>query len=315
MRFFAFVSFALLGALASQSPAHAAPITYTNAYAATTGLSGTSAAHAINGVVVAGDTFASPIPGGSANAGGSAFRSFANAATLTESSSAEANLAFGTLRGTAKSFDYTGALTPPNGSGGIAVSTVQFWETVTLNNATQDDLLLPFEWLVEGDIPAGTGGSYRYVYSSIQLFKSNSITTGNTLLLGSSAPVLGDGYAFGYSQGSSGFAPISGSGTWSTGPVAAPVGGTMSATLVVSPGQSMIDIKTYLNLDCRGGWNCDFGNTAQFSFGALPDGLTYTSASGIFLTEPNGPGGQVPEPGTWGMLAGGLLIVRFLRRP
>ncbi len=39
----------------------------------------------------------------------------------------------------------------------------------------------------------------------------------------------------------------------------------------------------------------DFGQTASFSFNNIPAGVSFTSASGEFLT-------AVPEPSTWAML-------------
>jgi hypothetical protein len=221
-------------------------------------------------------------------------------------------LAQGALRGTANSFDFQGPLAPPNGTGGLSVTTEEFRETVTLNNATGGNLLLPFAWTIEGDIPAGAGGAFRFVFSSIQLFRNNSITSGNTVMQGSTSSTLGDSYAFGYIDGVTSFAQPVGDGDWFTGSVPAPIGAKLMSTLVVSPGQSNIDILALLQLDCRGGWNCNFGNTAKFSFDALPNGLSFTSASGIFLTEGQ-PGGQVPEPGTWVLLGGGLLGVGAMR--
>ena len=147
----------------------AAPITYTSVNVGATGGNGTSNAQVQNGVVI----YSGAAVGGTATGGGTPLHtSFANASTLTQYSSGSARLGEGALRATANSFDWTGPVTPPNGTGGISISTVEFRETVTLNNATGGNLLLPFAWTVEGDIPAGTGGSYKYAFSSIQFYKT-----------------------------------------------------------------------------------------------------------------------------------------------
>lgn len=55
---------------------------------------------------------------------------------------------------------------------------------------------------------------------------------------------------------------------------------------------------------------CNFGDTAGLSFGPLPDGLSWTSQSGVFLSGiGNGGGGVVPEPATWAMLIIGFGLV------
>jgi len=75
--------------------------------------------------------------------------------------------------------------------------------------------------------------------------------------------------------------------------------GWITANLLIPTGQTSLGIRGLLDLDCRGGSSCDFGHTGQFSFGALPAGLTYGSASGVFLTAATSQPGGVPEPAAW----------------
>jgi hypothetical protein len=56
------------------------------------------------------------------------------------------------------------------------------------------------------------------------------------------------------------------------------------------------------------GLQCDYDDTARFSFVGLPSSVTYTSASGVFLTA------AVPEPQTWTLMLGGLLMTGALAR-
>lgn len=64
-----------------------------------------------------------------------------------------------------------------------------------------------------------------------------------------------------------------------------------------------------LYLDCSYA-NCDFGNTARIGL-SVPEGTTYTSDSGVFLTAAVPPGtvAAVPEPQTWMLMAAGLMAV------
>lgn len=55
----------------------------------------------------------------------------------------------------------------------------------------------------------------------------------------------------------------------------------------------------------------DFGDTATFSFDALPDGVSYTSASGIFLT---GSGAPVHEPASIALLGVALVGLALVRK-
>jgi PEP-CTERM motif len=58
--------------------------------------------------------------------------------------------------------------------------------------------------------------------------------------------------------------------------------------------------------------NADYSHTAAFRFPTLPSGVTFSSASGVFLT---GVHGAVPEPSTWAtMISGFGLAGGALRR-
>lgn len=50
----------------------------------------------------------------------------------------------------------------------------------------------------------------------------------------------------------------------------------------------------------------DLYDTAQFSFGTLPDGVSFNSASGEFLA------GAVPEPSTWAMIVLGFCGIGYM---
>ena len=76
-----------------------------------------------------------------------------------------------------------------------------------------------------------------------------------------------------------------------------------SSLFGVGAGLSAVDILAQLSVDARQGSTADFGNTGKFRFGALPDGVSFTSDSGVFATIPNiGGVGGVPEPATWALM-------------
>ena len=57
-----------------------------------------------------------------------------------------------------------------------------------------------------------------------------------------------------------------------------------------------------LAYNCSNGMTCDFSNTGSISFG-LPQGVSFTSDSGVFLTA------ATPVPATLPLLAGGLGMI------
>jgi hypothetical protein len=61
-----------------------------------------------------------------------------------------------------------------------------------------------------------------------------------------------------------------------------------------------VDIGEFLDVQCGNGAACDYDSTAAFSFD-LPSNVTFTSASGVFLTRAGADGG-VPEPAVWAMM-------------
>ena len=85
------------------------------------------------------------------------------------------------------------------------------------------------------------------------------------------------------------------------------VDGYIRAYLNIPTGLTSLGFSGTLNLDCRAASSCDFGHTGAFGFGALPVGVTYGSASGVFLTDLGGPG--VPEPASWALMLGGFALL------
>ena len=262
-----------------------------------------SAARAQNGALFggSGSNFACA-GGGASSAGGTAVtNSFANITCQSGRAFASADLVTGSLRGFALSSGIAGT---------TAFESAQLADEVTFNNSTGGNLLLADSYLSHGTVTGETmGASTKTSIASNLLFSQ----PGGAVPIMLQGGIL-HGLRFVYLNGSTSIQdPNAGGpptlGGWTVSPVG-PVGALFSSTLVVPSGISTLDIATILRLDCRTGANCDFSNTAAFSFGALPTGLSFTSSSGSFLTGTS----TVPEPGTWAMLSVGLLTVGFLRR-
>jgi len=85
------------------------------------------------------------------------------------------------------------------------------------------------------------------------------------------------------------------------------VDGFIRTSLIIPTGETSIGVKGTLNLDCRNSTSCDFGHTGLFRFDSLPDGLSLSSASGLFLTNIAPP--AVPEPASWALMISGFGLV------
>lgn len=64
------------------------------------------------------------------------------------------------------------------------------------------------------------------------------------------------------------------------------VGAIMSTQIGFPPGTTVLEVSAQSDLDCRFSTSCDYSNT-RVQFSALPAGLSYTSASGVFLRTPS----------------------------
>jgi hypothetical protein len=89
-------------------------------------------------------------------------------------------------------------------------------------------------------------------------------------------------------------------------------GGTASVLFDLPAGVSNIAFAFTLYVQCRVYDSaCGFGNTSSLSFDPLPQGVSFTSQSGVFLTTSTPP---IPEPGTWALMLAGLAWVGVQQR-
>jgi len=78
-------------------------------------------------------------------------------------------------------------------------------------------------------------------------------------------------------------------------------------TYALTGASTDLGIYAVLNASCGGGVSCDFAHTGAVSL-SLPNGVSLSSDSGVFLTASN-----VPEPGTLALLSAGLALTATLR--
>ena len=87
-----------------------------------------------------------------------------------------------------------------------------------------------------------------------------------------------------------------------------------SIRLWAPPGETTLSVDAWFRLTvCAAGGGpatCDFGQTSAIRFGALPNGLSLGSSSGVFLAEIQ----PIPEPATWAMWLAGMGLAGWLTR-
>ena len=268
-----------------------------------------------NGVV--GTTFG---PGTATTASADGWTNTATVITdIGNSTAATANL----HTGTAKAVVVNGGINTPRG---IAEARIQ--DSVFFNNASGGTAYLPFSYRFDGSLTNSIGGSATATFrmDEARVCTDLSYTScGNSLTLqnggNANATIVvgyrGDGSQNGVQQGGAFFFGAAdnvdltnfsvvknwnpGTGYYDT---------LVSSVLAVPTGASRLGFDLRLYIDCWGDLNarCDFGDTSAFAFGALPTGLSFTSASGVFLAGEPGVGG-VPEPASWAMLIAGFGLV------
>ena len=100
------------------------------------------------------------------------------------------------------------------------------------------------------------------------------------------------------------------SGSWAAG--SGPGLSTFTGVYALSGASQVLDISSFLSASAGSGAISDYSNTAILRLN-LPTNVSFTSASGTFLTAlsnpsptPNPTPGGVPEPATWAMMLAGF---------
>ena len=195
-----------------------------------------------------------------------------------------ASQASGTTHMFASSLENT---TGPSGVETLDSSAIEMEDQLTFSVGGSGSDTITVGFSLDGNVTAGVPATYS------QLVEYNF---GNPLLFWSA------GTAFGPTT-----SPTTGWNTFSfTGNTA--TGFNFVGTLTITNGE-VVPISFIQQLNCNNGAVCDFQNTGQMSL-VLPSDVTYSSASGVFLTQ----SATTPEPGSLVLMGLGFAAIGCLRR-
>lgn len=252
---------------------------------------------------------AAPQIGGIGTVSGDALKNSASADSGQAAAHASANLADGALHASASAIP---------GAGAFAFA--ELGDTLYFSNTTGGVVGLDVSFTLDGRIDTTPDNPFAGGYGSLTL-------TGPGIQLGAfGAPVMAatnteylafDVHGMRAAESTTISAPPAG-GSYDYGTTfdAGYMTGFLRTTLYLPTGLSTLGVRTQLSLDCRFDAVCDFGDTAALHFGPLASGLSYTSASGGFLSGVAPPTGGVPEPAAWALMifgfgmTGGVLRTR-----
>jgi hypothetical protein len=201
----------------------------------------------------------------------------------------------------------------------LASARAQWSDRLTFVNTTGGDLVLPFIWSVDGSVilPGSALIETLLYIETINDGHSAARLRGHLYGGGIVTRFNPPNATYSYELFANTPVPYGSSAGWDLTDISddLTMGIRIASELIVPTGTHSMNVNARLDLDCRAMASCDFGNTAKFSFGDLPTGLTYTSDSGVFLSAVAPT--AVPEPATTAMLGlgmGALAAARWRRR-
>ena len=213
-----------------------------------------------------------------------------------------ANLATGTVGANVLLTSCSPAASLACAPGGAAYG--QFQDLLTFTNLSGQVADITVSWTFDGTVNLTSLNSSNYSVISLFCFGSGTSCGGNANTL-PHGPLSLSTFEYQNAGGTiTNNVPVSGWVNFSVTPVTN--GEMFSGTYAVPTGTSTASLNAYLDLTCITA-NCDYSHTGALNIGTLPSGVSYSSASGVLLTQQ--PSSAAPEPGTWALAAcGGLLL-------
>ena len=233
--------------------------------------------------------------------------------TGTASASSYANLSTGMIGAGAAGSVLSGATI----AGEFADAGAQMQDSITFNNTSGQTVNIDVFWTFDGTMPTATSGDSMTSFFCLGTGASCLSAPGppgglngpgNNLEFFSLIDSLGLGYPTDpfITEPTAGFAGASFT------PSINADSGTFHGVFPVPVGISTDSLNAYFNIQCFQA-TCDFTHTGALSFGGLGNGVSFTSGSGVLLSQ----SGAAPEPGSWILMAAGVGLIGLakLRKP
>jgi len=221
-------------------------------------------------------------------------------------SSAAADLATGTLGAYASGPNCTPPNAPGCDSSGTAIA--EFQDLVNFTNTTGEAQDIAISWTFDGtEAPTGTFAGYDLISLFCVGSGTGCIGNGGTYPHGPNSTAL---FEFEDSNGSvTNRLPSSGWVSASVLPGSNVSSEIFDGIFQVPTGISNDSLNAYLDISCLLA-TCDFSHTGAVSIGALPTGVSFTSGSGVLLTD----AASAPEPRSWILAVCGAALLLLARK-
>lgn len=184
-------------------------------------------------------------------------------------------------------------------------------DVLTLVNSSGTDQRIRFGYAFDGGFVNSAGSTWDYGYVQMNVASNSGLKlaeSGDWLSASITTQFYGDGSLWHeFSGGTAADRELSLFGD----PTEGVFGGAAALDFILPPGESDFVFSFNLYVMCRSAnAACDFGNTGTLAFGALPQGVSFRSQSGVFLSGLNA--GTVPEPASWALalIPLGVLLAR-----
>jgi len=228
-----------------------------------------------------------------------------NGVTGYSNASASANLSTGTV-GVYGAGLPCSPVTPLCSDQGEGIAEIQ--DVLTFSNTTGSTQDITLGWTFDGSLTSNGATFDSYSVLSLFCFESGTGCLGNPNPI-PHGPISTSLFNFQDSEGTvTNTQPSTGWVSTSILPGSNGTSETFEGTFAVPTGVSTDSLNAYLFASC-GMFTCDFSHTGQFSMGALPDGVSFTSSSGVLLTS------ETPEPRSlWLLCLTALAACALVRR-